>query len=109
MGEGESIATYVAVLRALAEYCEYGDSLNIMLHNKLVCSVNHKGIQCHLLSEKDLTYDKTLEIALAMEATAKDTKDLQATSNPPPPGLNYVAGGNNFKKGSGKATQLLYR
>ena len=29
----ESIATYVAALRALAEYCEYGDSLNIMLND----------------------------------------------------------------------------
>ena len=107
--KGELIATYVAALRTLAEYCEYGDSLNIMLRDKLVCSVNHEGIQRHLLSEKDLTYDKALEIALAMEAAVKDTKDLQATSNSPPPGLNYVAVGNNSKKGSGKATQLLYR
>ena len=28
-----------------------------------------------------------------MEAAAKDTKDLQATSNPPPPGLNFIASG----------------
>ena len=69
----ESIATYVAALRALAEYCEYGDSLNIMLRDRLVCGVNHEGIQRHLLSEKDLTYEKALEIALAMEAAAKDT------------------------------------
>ena len=77
----ESIATYVAALRALAEYCEYGDSMNILLHNRLVCGMNHEGIQCHLLSEKDLIYDKALEIALAMEAAAKNTKDLLATSN----------------------------
>ena len=107
--KGESITTYVAALRALAGYCEYGDSLNIMLRDKLACGINHEGIQCRLLSERDLTYDKALEIALAMEAAAKDTKDLQAASNPPPLGLNYVAGGNNSKKRSGKATQLLYR
>ena len=100
---------YVAALRALAEYCEYGDSLNIMLRDKLMCGVNHKGIQRRLLPEKDLTYDKALEIALAMEAAAKDTKDLQATSNSLPLGLNYIASGNNSKKGSGKATQSLYR
>ena len=30
-------------------------------------------------------------VALVIEAAAKDTKDLQATSNPPPPGLNFIA------------------
>ena len=77
----ESIASYVAALHALAEYCEYRESLNMMLHNKLVYGVNHEGIQCYLLTEKDLTYDKALEIAIAMEAAAKDTKDLLAASN----------------------------
>ena len=38
-------------------------------------------------------YNKALEIALAMEAAPKDTKDLQAALNPPLAGLNYVAGG----------------
>jgi len=41
----ESITTYVAVLRALAEYCEFGDTLPIMLRDCLVCGVNHEGIQ----------------------------------------------------------------
>ena len=44
-----------------------------------------------------------------MEAAAKDTKSLQVVSSPPPLVLNYIAGGNNFQKGSGKATQSLYR
>ena len=98
----ESIATYVAALRALAEYCEYGDSLNIMLRDRLVCGVNHEGIQRRLLSEKDLTYEKALEIALAMEAAAKDTRDLLAASNTPT-GLHYIAtGGGSFKNRSGR-------
>ena len=70
----ELIASYVAALHALAEYCEYGDSLNILLHYRLVCRVNHEGMQCWLLTEKDITYNKALEIALAMEAAAKDTQ-----------------------------------
>ena len=41
--KGESIATYVAALRGLAEHCEYGYSLNIMLRDRLVCGINHKG------------------------------------------------------------------
>ena len=77
----ELIASCVAVLHALAEYSEYGESLNMMLRDKLVCGVNHKGTQRRLLAEKDLTYNKALEIALAMEAAAKDTKDLLATAS----------------------------
>ena len=92
-------------VRTLAEYCEYGDSLNIMLHDRLVCGVNHEGIQRRLLSEKDLTYEKALEIALAMEVAAKDTKDLLAASNAPT-GLHYTAtGGGSFKNRSVRATR----
>ena len=43
--KGESIAAYVAALRALAEHCEFGDTLPIMLRDRLVCGVNHEGIQ----------------------------------------------------------------
>lgn len=75
-----------------------------MLHDRLTYDINHEGIQQRLLSEKDLTYNEALEIALAMTAAAQDTKDLQAASNPPTLGLNFVASGNNFKEGSGKAT-----
>ena len=36
----------IAALRALAEHCDFGDSLSTMLRDRLVCGVNHKGIQC---------------------------------------------------------------
>ena len=37
---GESIATYVAELHSLSEYCNFGTSLEDMLRDRLVCSVN---------------------------------------------------------------------
>ena len=40
--------------------------------------VESQKMQYCLLAEKDKTYNKGLEIALAMEAAAKDTKDLLA-------------------------------
>ena len=79
-----------------------------MLRDRLVCGINHEGIQCWLLSEKNLTYDNALEIALTMEAAARDTKDLQsAPSIPVSVQLHYASAGNTpgkFKE-SGKATQ----
>ena len=41
---GESIATYVAALRELAQHCEFKETLSEMLRDRLNCRVNHKGI-----------------------------------------------------------------
>ena len=40
--QGESISTFTCMskLRALAEFCNFGTSLDIMLHDRLVCGVN---------------------------------------------------------------------
>lgn len=56
--KGESVATYLAALRELSEYCDYGERLNEILRDRLVCGVNHEGIQKRLLAEKKLTYSK---------------------------------------------------
>lgn len=37
---GESVATYVAELRALAEFCNFEDKLENMLRDRLVCGIN---------------------------------------------------------------------
>lgn len=44
---GESIATYLAELRALEEHCKYED-LHVMLRDRLVCGVNDFNIQRRL-------------------------------------------------------------
>ena len=82
---GESIAAFVASLGKIAEHCEYKDSLKDMLRDRLVCGVNHDGIQQKLLAEKNLTYDKALEIALTMETAEQGTKYLKAQDKLPAP------------------------
>ena len=75
--KGETITAYVAVLRTLSEYCDFGDSLSTMLRDRFVYGINHEGIQRRLLAEKDVTYKKVHELAVILEAAAK-------TSAPPP-------------------------
>ena len=92
--EGESIATYVAELRKIAEHCQFGVVLNDMLLDRLVCGMIHKGIQRRLLVEPSLTFDKATETALAAEAADKDSirltgaaakdKDHSTPDNAPP-------------------------
>ena len=38
--QGESISTFMSELRSLAELCNFGTSLDIMLHDGVVCGVN---------------------------------------------------------------------
>jgi len=95
-GPGETIRAYVAELRRLTEYCEYNDNLEEMLRDRLVCGINDRKIQQRLLSEKELTFSKALEISQAMEAAAENVHDLSESMaekvclvnrhhTPPPP------------------------
>ena len=91
--EGETIASYVASLRAIAKDCEYGNTLNMtMLRDCLVCGINHQALQRRLLAEKKLTFDKALEIALAAEAADKDMRQIQK-----PPVIHYQSHGKGLK------------
>ena len=47
-----------------------------MLRDRLVCSINYQATQKRFLAEKNLTLEKVLEIALAIEAADKDVKQL---------------------------------
>ena len=47
------------------------DTLQETLRNRLICGANHLGIQKCLLAEKDLTFEKALNIAKALEAAEK--------------------------------------
>ena len=42
---GESVATYVAELRSLAEFCNFGQTLEAMLRDRIVCGINDDVIQ----------------------------------------------------------------
>ena len=45
----ESILRFMAEIRAIADHCNFGQSLNVMLRNRLVFEVNDKVIQKRLL------------------------------------------------------------
>ena len=55
---GESVANYIAELRALSHCCNFGDTLELMLRDRIVCGINDTQTQKCLLAEKNLTYAK---------------------------------------------------
>ena len=75
--QGETVAMYLSELRALAQWCKFGDTLDDMLHDCLVCRVNEETIQRHLLAELGLTLKKALEIAQGLGAAARNVREIQ--------------------------------
>ena len=74
--EGESVAVFVAELRKIAQYCDYGDVLSDMLRDHVVCGLANKAVQRRLLQEPTLTFEKALEVAVAAESAARDSRRL---------------------------------
>lgn len=73
----ETVTEYVAVLRELAQHCNYGDKLKEMLRDRIVCGIADDRMQRRLLAESELTFEKALKVALAMETASRDVRDLQ--------------------------------
>ena len=76
---GESVAAFMAQLRQLSEFCEFGDKLNEMLRDRLVCGINDSRIQRRLLSEPELTPKKAFELAQALETVDKDAREVMTS------------------------------
>ena len=77
---GESVATFVAELRSLAEFCNFQQTLDDMLRDRVVCGINEAAIQRRLLAKPRLTLQKAMELALGMESAAQNSKELQQSA-----------------------------
>lgn len=96
--EGETATQYVAELRKLAEYCNFGNNLNDSLRDRFVCGLKAENIQKRLLSEANLTLARAVEMAVAMETAAKDATELQS--------IQHEATVHKFSKGRRPASRL---
>ena len=72
----ETIPQFVAKLRQSSEGCNFRD-LNTMLRDRLVVGCRDHAIQRKLLSEHNLTCEKALSIATAMEVANQDLEQLR--------------------------------
>ena len=79
--DGESVAKFVSQLRKLPEHCEFGDTLDKMLRDRIVCGINDVCIQRRLLAEPGLSLAKALELALALETADKDALTLKGANS----------------------------
>ena len=54
--DGESVVVYVSELRTIAQYCNCGGTLEVMLRDRIVCGINDQQTQKKLLAEKELSF-----------------------------------------------------
>ena len=74
---------FISEVRNLARFCNFGDSLDAMIRDRLVCGINDEQIQKRLLSEGDkLTLAKAMTFAQAIETATKDAQLMQPQSAP---------------------------
>ena len=96
-GQSESIAEFVAGIKACARTCEFGDKLEEMLRDRLVMGLRDEGTQRHLLTVKDLKFAEAVEISCSRAAAAKDVVAISSHSNS---NVNFVKRVNNNNKNS---------
>ena len=66
-----------------------------MLRDRLVCGVNHSGIQRKLLSEGDTSYKDTLALTQSIEAAEDDAKKLVGSTTPVPQPVYFTSQKSN--------------
>lgn len=97
--DGESISNYITQLRKLISTCKYNEqTMKTMLRDVFVSGLRSKAILDRLFEEDDISLEKTIELALAMEkATIGTYEILQPSSSPT---VNKISMQNQFKLSS---------
>ena len=76
---GQCTADFIAKLRRLAEKCDFGQSFDSMLRDRLVCGVRDSALQKRLLAEEDsLTFAAAEKLSPAAESVSRDVGQLTA-------------------------------
>ena len=70
------MATYVAELRRMARYCDFGGNLDIYVRKRFVCGLKNEAVIQKVLQEKDLDLPKAIAIANATELDSCDAAEL---------------------------------
>ncbi|XP_049267408.1 uncharacterized protein LOC119376595 [Rhipicephalus sanguineus] len=69
---GEGIREYISDLLRLAKNCNFGDSLNRVLRDRIVCGIRNDDARRCLLTHKKLTVEEAEEFAIASEKALND-------------------------------------
>ena len=104
---GESISSYVAALKSLTVDCNFGVLAatpatstssggsqepgsqrnptmlpqDVMLRDRFVCGIHDEHLQQRLFAEKELTFQRALDIALSAESASRQQRGIKQATN----------------------------
>ena len=73
------------------EHCKYGEKLDEMLHDRIVCGIADSHLQRRLLAEPELTLKKAVKLAQAQETAHQVAQQLQQKQSQQSEQLNNLA------------------
>lgn len=93
---GESIADYLKELRHCAEKCNFGETLEVMIRDRVVCGVRDETLKRRLLAECNLTYQKTVDLCAAFETATRSLQALKDSGGSSSNAPNGSSAGEHF-------------
>ena len=75
---GESLDHYITEVMKQAELCKYGNLKDELIRDRLVSGIKEDRIREKLLSKKDLTLEKAIQILRTSQATQFQAKGMAA-------------------------------
>jgi len=98
---GETIDQFVSELQNRAKTCEFGALKDGLIRDRVICGVPSSSLRERLLREEQLTFEKTIRICRAVEATKTQAKELGDVSDEGAAsascGAVHRSKGNNYK------------
>lgn len=86
--EGEDIKKFLTNLKRLSTFCEFGTNLESSLRDQFVWVLASDVIKKKLLGEKDLQYQRAVELALSLELAVKNAAEMRSSVSGAT--INYV-------------------
>ena len=79
----EKVNDFLIKLRRLARMCDFGEFLEQALRDRFVCGLANTDLQKRLLTEKNLTLERAIAVATAMETAVLEPQERKETVVPP--------------------------
>ncbi|KAM7298142.1 uncharacterized protein ISCGN_018766 [Ixodes scapularis] len=74
---GEPVRDFVVAIRQIADTSNFGDTLDRMLRDRIVCGLQNSMVRRQLVAKPFLTRTEAEEIAVAAEMAEKNVKEIQ--------------------------------
>lgn len=77
----DTIDQYVTELRTRAKLCDFGNLLDSLIRDRIVCGILDEKMRERLLREPDLNLEKAIQLCRANEVTKSHVKELAENSS----------------------------